>query len=80
MLKGDNHRSKTKFRGCIALSICMIIRAIHVELANDLSSETFLTVLKTFVPGSKRPACIYSDNDTNFMGSNNELKHFFTGE
>lgn len=79
-LKGDNQRSKTKFRGHIALFVCMTMRAIHLESIKDLISETFLTALKRFVSRRERPAFICSDNGTIFARANNELKCFFSEE
>lgn len=45
-----------------------------MEAVGDLSSDAFLDAVKRFV--SRRGLChtIYSDNGTNFVGANNELK------
>jgi hypothetical protein len=77
MVKGDNRRSKVNFKGYIALFVCMITMAIHFELVKDLRSEPFLSAVKRFVARRERPVCIYSDNDTNFLGASAELKRFF---
>lgn len=42
-----------------------------------LSSETFVNVLKRFVSRRGRPAIIYSDNGTNFVGAKRELNELY---
>ncbi len=47
---------------------------VCLELAIELTTEAFLNCLKRFF--SRRGLCrnIYSDNGSNFIGANNELK------
>ncbi|XP_011859974.1 PREDICTED: uncharacterized protein LOC105557366 [Vollenhovia emeryi] len=44
------------------------------ELVSDLSSEAFIAALRRFSARRGKPAHIYSDNGTNFVGANRELK------
>ncbi|GFY22047.1 integrase catalytic domain-containing protein [Trichonephila clavipes] len=39
-----------------------VVKAIHLELVSDLTTETFLAALKRFVPRRGRPIEIHSDN------------------
>ncbi len=48
-------------------------KAIHIELASDLTTEAFLAVLTHFVARRGIPETIFSDNGTNFVGAKNEL-------
>ncbi|XP_055614820.1 uncharacterized protein LOC129761138 [Toxorhynchites rutilus septentrionalis] len=57
-----------------ALFICMLTRAIHVELVNDLSTVAFLAALRRFSSRRGLPKKILSDNATNFVGAQNELE------
>jgi hypothetical protein len=51
----------------------MVTRAIHLELAHDLSSDSFMMCLKNFT--FRRGYCkeMYSDNGTNLVGASREL-------
>ncbi|GFX04731.1 integrase catalytic domain-containing protein [Trichonephila clavipes] len=51
-----------------------VVKAIHLELVSDLTTEAFLVALKRFVARRGRPIEIHSDNGRNFVGANNELR------
>ena len=56
------------------LFTCLSVRAIHIEVADDLSSDSFICALKRFVCRRGRVKMLRSDKGTNFVGANNELK------
>lgn len=58
----------------ICLFTCAVYRAVHLELLSSLSSETFLQGLRRFVARRGRPAIIYSDNGSIFVGTSNDLR------
>lgn len=62
----------------VCVFICFSTKAIHLELAGDLSTKTFLNALKRFF--SRRGICkeIWSDNGTNFQGASNTLENLKT--
>ena len=67
-------RRATKYIKCyMAMFVCLATKAVHIEISADLSTETFLNVLKRFISRRGRPANMYSDNATNFVGAENEL-------
>lgn len=75
----DGSRKTAKFLKCyIAIFICFATKAVHIELAMDLSTEAFLNVLKRFISRRGCPSDIYSDNGLNFVGANHELKELAT--
>ena len=55
------------------LFTCMTVRAIHVEIAASLSSDSFILALKQFIARRGCPAKIMSDNGTNFRGASRIL-------
>ena len=52
---------------------CLSVRAVHLELADDLSSDAFINVLKRFISRRGLVRKIYCDNGTNFVGAAKEL-------
>ncbi|GBN03288.1 hypothetical protein AVEN_120188-1 [Araneus ventricosus] len=70
-------RSKVKFKSYVALFICMWSKAVHVELASDLSTSTFLAALRRLLSRRGLLSNIYSDKGTNFKGAANHPRHIF---
>ncbi|XP_011858303.1 PREDICTED: uncharacterized protein LOC105555871, partial [Vollenhovia emeryi] len=58
----------------LCLFVCLATRAVHLELVTDLSTAAFLNALRRFIARRGKCANIYSDNGSNFVGANNELK------
>ena len=56
---------------------CMTVRAIHLELTNDLSTDSFIMALRRFKSRRGHVQVIRSDNGTNFVGAASELKDAF---
>ena len=50
----------------IVLFTCMQVRAVHLEIVQDMSTETFLMALRRFIARRGRPAFIMSDNGRTF--------------
>ena len=65
-------RSEIKRYGCIFT--CMTTRAIHLEVAPDLTVSSFLNAFRRFVSRRGPIQCMYSDNGTNFVGSEKVLR------
>ncbi|XP_043064790.1 uncharacterized protein LOC122320687, partial [Drosophila ficusphila] len=57
----------------VCIFICFSTKAVHLELVQDLSTQAFLGALKRFILTRGKPARIWSDNATNFVGAKNEL-------
>ena len=65
-------RSKVKRWGCIFT--CMTTRGIHLEVADTLSTDSFINTLERFINRRGQPNCIFSDNGSNFRGAERELR------
>lgn len=57
----------------VALFTCMTVRAVHLELASNLSSSSSIMCLRNFMNRRGEPVEIFSDNGTNFRGASAEL-------
>jgi len=76
-IKSGNTRSKTTTKCYVALFICMATKAIHLELVSSLTSEAFISALKHFIARRGLIDHLYSDNGSNSVGADRELKAFF---
>lgn len=72
--KGRGHKA---VKGYICLFICLASRAIHLEVASDLSTASFLVAFRRFT--ARRGHCqhLVSVNGTNFRGGDQELRAMF---
>ncbi|XP_059350981.1 uncharacterized protein LOC130687583 [Daphnia carinata] len=58
----------------ISLFTCFTTRGVHLEVANGLSMEEFLLCFSRFVSLRGKPKVVYSDNGTNFVAAEQELR------
>ena len=58
-----------------ALFTCATVRAIHLEIVESLSTESFLAALHHFVSHHGWPTTIISDNGKSFIGAEKELRN-----
>jgi hypothetical protein len=65
-------RGSAKRYGCIF--VCMASRAIHLELAQSLETGDFIMVLRRFLNIRGNVKQLRSDNGTNFVGAERELR------
>lgn len=52
------------------------MRAIHLEIAHDLSTDSCIIVMRNFMNRRGVPTRLRSDNGKNFIGANEEAKRF----
>ncbi|XP_043264010.1 uncharacterized protein LOC122404151 [Colletes gigas] len=70
-------RGKTAHKAYIAVFICFATKAVHVELVHDYTTSAFLAALDRFIARRGVPSCMFSDNGTNFVGADRELREHF---
>lgn len=73
--KGQRRGSLTKIFVCIF--VCLVTKAVHLEIVSDLTSEALIATLKRFIARRGKCSKIFSDNGTNFVGANRELQRLF---
>jgi len=76
-------RNNAPHRCYIAVFVCFSTKAAHLEVAQDLTMDSFIAALRRFISLRCSPRTIWSDNSTNFVGAKSELaelKELFLSE
>ena len=73
-IKERRFRNRTRIKVYVAVFICLATKAVHLEVVSDMTTEAFIAALKRLI--ARRGMCrnMYSDNGSNFIGANNELR------
>ena len=56
------------------LFTCLAVRAIHIEVAHSLDTDSFIHALRRFIARRGQPQRIRSDNGSNFVRGEKELR------
>ena len=67
-------RGKSRHKRYLCLFTCLETRAVHLEMAYSLDTSSFMNAFFRMVSRRGRPEKVVSDNGTNFVGANKELK------
>lgn len=73
-IKASALRTSKTIKCYIAVFVCLASKAIHLEAVTDLSSNAFISALKRFCGRRGLPCQLWSDNGTNFIGADRQLK------
>ncbi|XP_076287382.1 uncharacterized protein LOC143212430 [Lasioglossum baleicum] len=76
-IKEKKHRNRNSVKAYGCVFICMSVKAVHIEIVSDLTTEGFLGAFRRFIGRRAIPAHVYSDNGTNFVGANNQLRELY---
>lgn len=69
-IKEGRRRNARSVKCYLAIFVCMVIKAVHIEVVSDLSTPAFIAALHRFISRRGIPAHIYSDCGTNFHPAN----------
>lgn len=64
----------------VCLFTCLTTRAIHLEVAHNLTTQSCLMAIRRFVCRRGKPVEFYSDNGTNFQGASKEIVRKIDGD
>lgn len=67
------HRRNRPLKVFVAVYVCLVTKAVHLELASDLSARGFIATLKRFTSRRGKPELIMCDNGRNFVGARRQL-------
>lgn len=76
-IKEKKYRNKNMIKCYVAIFVCMVVKAVHIEVVEDLSTDAFLGALRRCVSRRGLPETIHSDNATNLRGARNELHELY---
>ncbi|XP_066593609.1 uncharacterized protein [Prorops nasuta] len=76
-IKERKFRNRGKVKVYISVFICMVTRAVHLEIVSEMTTEAFLAAMRRFIARRGSPVNVYTDNGTNFVGANNELQELY---
>lgn len=64
-------------KGYVAIFVCFAIKAVHIEVVSDMTTEAFMAAYSRFTARRGLYSILYSDNGTTFKGAAAELKRLF---
>ena len=53
----------------VCIFVSMSVKAVHLELVSEFSTESFIASLQRFIARRGKPSSIHSDHGTNFIGA-----------
>ena len=71
-------RGRLREKRYLCLFTCMATRAVHLEMAYGLDTDSFMNAFYRFVNRRGYPHEVTSDNGTNFVGAQQEMKQLIT--
>ncbi len=66
-------RGKTRMKRYLCLFTCLATRAVHLEMAYALDTDSFINAFTRMTARGGTPSFVLSDNGTNFVGAEKEI-------
>lgn len=77
-IKVSSLRNAKVVKAYLCVFVCLVTKAVHLEVVSSLSTEAFIACLSRFVSRRGLPSLIRSDCGTNFKGSDRYLSEVYT--
>ena len=72
--KYGSMRKPTLSKSYVCVFVSVSVKAVHLELVSDLTTEAFIACLRRFIARRGKPSIIFSDHGSNFIGASRHLK------
>ena len=66
-------RGKTRIKRYLCLFTCLATRAVHLEMAYSLDTDSFLNAFSRMTARRGTPSFVLSDNGTNYVGAEKDI-------
>lgn len=73
-MKEHRLRKARHYKVYLAVFVCFAVKAVHLEVVTDLTTDAFIAALQRFVARRGLPTDIYTDCGTNFVGAANKFR------
>lgn len=70
-------RDKTRFKTYLCIFVCMVTKAVHLEILTDMTRDMFIACLDRFIARRGTPYEMFSDQGTTFIAADKFLKSGF---
>lgn len=77
MIKNNGGKKAILSKCYICIFVCLTTKSIHIEPITSLTTDAFISAFRRFIARRGKPLHVYSDNATNFVGANKELKQLY---
>lgn len=67
-------RGRSRVKRYAVFSTCLTCRAVHLEVAHSLDTDSCINALRRFLSRRGQVSVLSSDNGTNFIGAERELR------
>ena len=73
-IKYGHVHKPTVVKAYICVFVSLSVKAIHLEIVSDFTSESFISTLRRFIACSGKPSLMWSDHGSNFVVAQKELE------
>ena len=77
LIKYGHVRKPTIVKSYVCVFVSLTVKAVHLELVSDLTTDAFIACLRRFISRRGIPSLIWSDHGSNFVGAAREIKDLY---
>ena len=77
LIKYGHVRKPTIVKSYVCVFVSLTVKAVHLELISDLTTDAFIACLRRFISRRGIPSLIRSDHGSNFVGAAREIKDLY---